>query len=602
MEPETQSSLSNSMGNAKKHYSSLFSLPSYGRSLVIVAAICLVGITITAYAVTQNILSLALGTAVFAVAALTDLLVTKAILKGDPIFNTRRTAAISLVGWLIWIALAAVGALLGLFLGWMLWVKLLLLGFAAVVTLRSIVVSATSTSSKSRQILSILLQPVLCIVVFLFFFWTTLTANLLQFLPFIVISPIIGYTAVYLLLYSIDRLGKTYQLPSMPLFRAFLLNWVIKQNAPLEAHLETMGEDADINVSLLKLAAAKPQAAIIVPLVHPGPFSNIGSSLLPSMLKHDFEAQYGCSACTPLGILGHELDLASQTQNRRIVTEVLSKANFQATQAQASAFTRETDGAAIASCQIFGDTALLSFSLAPNTTEDLPQELGRMVEEEAKKLGLNHAIVVNAHNCLTDVDDTKLHIAELERAAKKCLQTVAAQPKKPFKVGSASVFPDFTQKQGMGTGGVTAIAVEVDGQKTVYVVIDGNNMVPHFRERILGELKPLGFSEGEVFTTDTHAVSGIVTGKQGYHPVGEAIDHDALIRSIKEVAQKALQNLDDSKAGCVQFVVPNVRVIGEERLDAISTLVDKTIAKAKKVAAPIFGGEGLLLILLLLLF
>jgi putative membrane protein len=433
-------------------------------------------------------------------------------------------------------------------------------------------------------------------------FWTTLTANLLQFLPFIVISPIIGYTAVYLLLNSIDRLGKTYQLPSMPLFRAFLLNWVIGQNAPLETHLEEMGEDADINVSLLKFDAAKPQAAIIVPLVHPGPFSNIGSSLLPSMLKHDFETQYNCSACTPLGILGHELDLASQAQNRRIVAEVLSKAQFQAAHAHASPFTRETDGAAIASCQIFGDTALLSFSLAPNTTEDLPQELGCMVEEEAKNLGLNHAIVVNAHNCLTDIDDTKLHITELERAAKKCLKEAASLPKRPFKVGSASVFPAFTKKQGMGTGGVTAIVVEVDGQKTVYVVIDGNNMVPHLREKILGELKLLGFVDGEVFTTDTHAVSGIVKGKQGYHPVGEAIDHDALIHSIKEAAQNALQNLGDSKAGCVQFVVPNVRVIGEEGLDAISNLVDKAIAKAKKVAAPIFGAEGLLLILLLLLF
>ena len=600
MQPEPQSSLSNSMDNAKKHYSSLFSLPSYERSLTIIAGICLAGITLTAYAVTQNILSLALGFAVFAATVLTDLLVSKTILHGDPIFIMRRTSAISFVGWLIWIALAVVGAVLGSFLGWMLWVKLVLLGFAAVVTLRSIVVSATSTSSKPRQILSILLQPALCIAIFLGF-WTTLLANLLPFLPFIVMAPVIGYTAVYLLLNSIDRLGKTYQLPSMPLFRAFILNWVIGQNGPLETHLEAMGEDADINVSLLKFEAAKPQAAIIVPLVHPGPFSNIGSSLLPSMLKHDFEAQYGCPACTPLGILGHELDLASQAQNRRIVTEVLSKAKFQATQAQASAFTRETDGAAIASCQIFGDTALLSFSLAPNTTEDLPQELGRMVEEEAKQLGLNHAIVVNSHNCLTDVDDTKLHIAELECAAKKCLQTVAAQPKKPFKVGSASVFPDFTQKQGMGTGGITAIAVEVTGQKTVYIIIDGNNMVPHLREKILDELAALGFSESEVFTTDTHAVSGIVTGKQGYHPIGEAIDHTALIRSIKEAAQKALQNLDDSKAGFFQFVVPDVRVIGEERLDAISNLVDKAIHKAKKVAAPIFGGEALLLVLLLFL-
>jgi hypothetical protein len=56
------------------------------------------------------------------------------------------------------------------------------------------------------------------------------------------------------------------------------------------------------------------------------------------------------------------------------------------------------------------------------------------------------------------------------------------------------------------------------------------------------------------------------------------------------------------KSGFVEFVVPKVRVIGEERLNSISTLVDKAITQAKKTAPAIFGAEGLLLILLLLLF
>ena len=44
----------------------------------------------------------------------------------------------------------------------------------------------------------------------------------------------------------------------------------------------------------------------------------------------------------------------------------------------------------------------------------------------------------------------------------------------------------------MGTGGITAIVVEVDNQKTAYVVIDGNNMVPHLREKILESLATTG--------------------------------------------------------------------------------------------------------------
>lgn len=601
---ETHPSLGHSMDNAKKHYSSLFFLPSHKKALISITAICVVGVSLTAAAFLPPVNSIALGISLFAATILADLIINKAILKDDPIFNMRRTSAMSFYCWLLWLGFLTLGVTFGFFFGPLLWVKLTLLGFAAVVTLRVIVLTATSNGAKWHQILSALLHPLLCIFAFLVFWAGISNAITLQVLLFIAIAPVISYAAVSLFLRSIDRLGKkNYGLPAMPLFKAFILNWVTDMNAPLEKFLSEMGENADIEVGLLKFDSSKPKAAVIVPLVHPGPFKNIGSSLLPSLLKQKFEEEYGCDACVPLGILGHELDLASQAQNHKIITEVLSSARFKAKLDLASPFVRATDGIATVSCQIFGDTVFLSFSLAPKTTEDLPQELGRVVSEEAKKYGLKHAIVVNAHNCLDEIVDTDEHLNELKGAAFKCLQKATAQQTHPFMVGAASVFPqDFTQKMGMGTGGITSIIVEVAKKKTAYVIIDGNNMIPHLREKILVSLTELGFADGEVFTTDTHAVSALVTGSRGYHPVGEAMNQDALIGFIGDVAKKAVANLEVSKVGCVEFVVPNVRVIGEERLQSVTMLVDKAIVKAKKVVTPIFGTEGLLLILLLLLF
>ncbi len=601
---QPQNSLNHSMDSAKKHYSSLFFLPSFKRAILSITAICAIGVSLTAYALYPSIYSVALGISLFVITVTTDLIVSKAVLRNDPIFVMRRTSAMSFYCWLLWLAFMALGAGLGFLFGsWILWVKLTLIGFAAVLTLRIMVLSATSLVAKWRQITAALLQPILCIALLLGFWASISTSIIQQILPYIILSPIISYVAVYIFLLSIDRLGKTtYGLPAMSLFRAFILNWVTNANDPLEKQLEELGQNADIEVSVLKFDAQKPKAAIIMPLVHPGPFKNIGSSLLPSLLKHGFEKEYSCNACTPLGILGHELDLASQAQNQKILSEVLSKAKFDASSALASPFVRAKDGCATASCQIFGDTAFLSFSLAPKTTEDLPQELGRVIIEEAKRLGLKHAVVVNAHNALDDVVDTDEHLAELERAAFAVLKKASELPTKPFKVGAASVFPEFTQKQGMGTGGITAIVVEVEKQKTAYVIIDGNNMIPNLREKILSSLSVAGFDESEVCTTDTHAVSALVTGSRGYHPVGEAMNHDQLISCIGEATKQATGNLEAAKAGCVQFVVSQVRVIGEERLKSITTLVDKAIIKAKKVAPVVFGVEGLLFILMLLLF
>jgi putative membrane protein len=408
----------------------------------------------------------------------------------------------------------------------------------------------------------------------------------------------------YVFLLSLERFGKKNSIDSFPLFRAFLLNWATSVAEPLEELLEKTGEDTDIEVSFLKFDAAKPKAAIIVPLVHPGPFKNIGSSLLPSLLKQQYEKEFGCTACVPLGILGHELDLASQAQNQKIIRQVIASAKFTAAEELASPCVRAVEDAATATCQIFGGTVFLSFSLAPKTTEDLPQELRRMVAEEAAKYGLKAAVVANTHNSITDVVEVEKYVGALQTAAAKCLQKAAALPAEPFMAGAATVYPqEFTLEDGMGAGGITATVVQVGKQKTAYVVIDGNNMISGLREKILAALSSTGFDQSEVFTTDTHAVSAISSGrrvKRGYHPVGEVMNRDLIISHLCDVAKKAEANLEPCKAGAASLVVPQVRVIGEAYLQAMSTLVHRSIQKAKQMLLPVFGLEGLFLILLLI--
>jgi predicted neutral ceramidase superfamily lipid hydrolase len=72
-----------------------------------------------------------------------------------------------------------------------------------------------------------------------------------------------------------------------------------------------------------------------------------------------------------------------------------------------------------------------------------------------------------------------------------------------------------------------------------------------------------------------------------------------LISHIKKAVQKAASKLETCKAGFLSTVVPKVRVIGGDCLASLTVLVDKTLQKAKRVIVPIFGIEGLILILLL---
>ena len=83
------------------------------------------------------------------------------------------------------------------------------------------------------------------------------------------------------------------------------------------------------------------------------------------------------------------------------------------------------------------------------------------------------------------------HLDELKAAASKCLQKAVTLPTKPFMVGQPAVFPkEFTLKAGDGNRRNHSKVVQVEKQKTAYIVIDGNNMVPDLREKIIAALAP----------------------------------------------------------------------------------------------------------------
>ena len=602
---ESDKSLHQSMNNAVKHYSSLFFLPAFKKALGGVGLVCIGFVGPATFLLFGSsdwlVLSLLLGVSLFAVNVLLDYVLSNVILRQDPVFNMRRTVGLSLFGWIAWAPLFILGVVFGAAFGLWLWVRFCLLGFCVVLTFRSVIFFSVSSSSRLRAAVAALLQPLGCVAAFILFWFGADIIVPLQATSFIVAAPFLCLVSALLFVSMIDRQGlKVYGVPSLPLFKAFLLNWVVGLNEPLEGFLEKLGQDADIEVSFLKFDASKPKAAIIVPLVHPGPFKNIGSSVLPFFMKRDFERAFHCPACVPLGILGHELDLASQRQNQKVIDGVVDSANVEASNERATPFVRITEGSATVSCQIFGNSAFLSFTLAPKTTEDLPQELGNLVREEAEKRGLACNIVVNAHNSITDCTEMDESVETLRDLAATCLDNAVGSSSLRFEVGAATISPsEFSLKSGMGEGGITSIVVKVAEQKTAYVVIDGNNMVSGLREKILSALSEAGFSESEVFTTDTHSVSALVLGKRGYNPVGEAMNHELLIQRIKEVSTAAAADLECTRVACQRLVVPKVRVIGAERIQSLTTLVDLALKKAKRMVFPIFGLEGVLIVLFL---
>jgi predicted neutral ceramidase superfamily lipid hydrolase len=114
-------------------------------------------------------------------------------------------------------------------------------------------------------------------------------------------------------------------------------------------------------------------------------------------------------------------------------------------------------------------------------------------------------------------------------------------------------------------------------------------------------LKSVGIDEGEVLTTDTHSVSALVLNGLGYHPVGEVMDNDKLLKHVKELAVAALATSEYVRFSCRSIVIPDVKVIGGKQLQTLCLLVEKGVQLSKRAMIPIFVGSGVLLMLFLLL-
>lgn len=599
-------SLNDSMESAVKHYSSLFKLPPYGKMALLLALLCIVGgifSMLVVFRFPENLMfGCALGFVLLFITLFFDHITSKLILKRDVIYDIRRTTGLSLFSWGVWDFFIFLGAVLSPIFGTSWGIKLCLLGLSAVLILRLIVLLSTSFANSVKLFTAAIVGPILCYCTFMAMWKST---NLFSFslVVFLVPAVVISVASSTFFTYLIDRVSvKMLGVSGLSIFKAFLLNWVENLNGPFEKILEELGETRDVEVALIGFNSGKPKVLIVVPSVHPGPFKNVGSSTLPFLVKKSLEDEFQCTVCVPHGLLGHEFDLASQLQNKRLIDSIVENVNFKVSEDKASPFVTASDGAATACCQIFGEKAFISFTLAPKTTEDLPQELGLFVRQEAKKLGLEQCVIVNAHNSINEAAITDEDLISLKRAAVGCLEKAVSLKRLPFEVGAATVFPEeFSFKDGMGEGGITVVVVKVGEQGTAYIVLDGNNMVSGLREEILLALGSVGVNAGEVFTTDTHSVNAIVLNKRGYHPIGEVMDHEKLIAYIKKAATNALNNVERVSSFCCTITVPNVRVIGENLLGKLCLLIDSALRRARVAAFPIFAISGLLLVLILVL-
>jgi putative membrane protein len=521
-----------------------------------------------------------------------ELINSTILLRGDPVLNFRRLMGMEIISWSTILALVPFCSLLGALLSNSgLWADGLFIAIAVSLPVRFLTIFAMSSISQVRKLAASITVPTAAFCLYIistnYFIPTPAASTQGAILPgmlfitagliVLFIGTIVSGTGVVRIIRRVDKQGGP-EIGDAPigLFRDFLRHWLKGEAEPLESRLAVLGRNGRIEVSTLAFEGASGQkSCVIISNFHPGPYRDLGSGGLPSMLQSGVEGSNGSIVMVPHGISNHEYNIISHNDILQLVRD--TEVNYPSVnnRSGASILVREASRDAKASAQIFGDTVLLTLTLAPVDMEDIPTRVKEALDAAAKAKRL-HVIIADAHNCLRNqVSITAAQADMLQDAGAKALNAVSQMPRLSFKVGAASnPLEEFRLEDGIGPGGLSVLAVECQGQRVAYVTIDGNNMQAGFRDVLLKSIKSEGIDEGEVMTTDTHLVAGVVRSPLGYHPVGEGVNKELLVSIVRETVRSAINGMNEGSSGFATFQL-DLRVLGSASFRGITSFVGR---------------------------
>ena len=528
------------------------------------------------------------------------------ILHGDKVLNFRRLIGMEILSWFLLIVALPLGAIAGAATSSpKLWVDGFFVVLVISLPLRFLTVASISSIPPRRKFSASALTPTLAILSFGAFSSVIGPPNVIE--PFMTRGIIAFVLGILLSAVGVSRIIREVESSGTPevrdspvtLFRAFLQHWLRSDPEPLENRLGALGTQGTIEGSILAFSSANGAVgSVVVSNFHPGPYRDLGSAGLPSRLKMSLEGSRGGIVQVPHGISSHQLNIVSQKDVQRVIEKVVSEYPVGTRLPESNAMVRAAVGGAKASGQVFGNVAFLTLTLSPTDMEDLPSEVAVEIEREAQARGLT-AIVADAHNSLSNQTSiTSEQARKLVEASVKVLDQLALARKSPFKAGSAAdPLEEFRLEDGIGPGGLSSLVVRNGNQIVAYLTIDGNNMHTGVRETMLEDLETIGVADGEIMTTDTHLVTGLVRSTLGYYPVGAHLDVGLLTRKVRETVQRAISSMEESTAGFSKFSI-EVRVLGSETFQTITSFVGRI---ARRIGRQFFRLEALTLVATLII-
>jgi len=397
----------------------------------------------------------------------------------------------------------------------------------------------------------------------------------------LVIGCAIFALACYLFVRYVDApMKKSFGASGLDFIKSFIAQ-TADGRSEMEDFFRKMGEPVDVPVTVLNFARNdESKATFVTTMLHPGPMGEIGGGNLPARIANSLDGV----VFVPHSTAYHDFNLVSATEIQKVISAAQNALAGVTYGDKGSRSIRVKNGDATILGQRFGDSVLLTATQSPLPTEDIEFAVGLAAISEARVRGAKHAALIDAHNCATGksriVTPGSRTSYEIIRAVSDATEQLLTMPEDEIRIGVSKRDAMYSIEEGMGALGIRVAVIEVSGQKTAYVLIDGNNMVVGLREKIISAL-PVDMAE--VMTTDTH----VVNMKSGKNFVGMKIDHDELINTIKEMTEEAIADLEPVQTEMNTEFAEDVIIFGSHRTAQLASTVNAIMAMGGALAISI---------------
>lgn len=464
----------------------------------------------------------------------------------------------------------------------------LIYGCALAFALRTLVIWGTSNISFMQSLPIALTQPILILsMVMVLVSLTTLETN---FGPFstlaLIFKAIIAFIILVLAIYSFvlvieSPIKRNLGVGGLELLSLFIAH-ITEGSHALENIFEDMGEPIDTLVGVVSFKGKQGVKGILIsPCVHPGPVGSIGGGNMPTELAGSME----CFTMVCHGPSTHDFNPVSAREIKKIekvVREALDEMEYSS---QVSKFFRVSCEEAVLGVQYLGNNLLLLATFAPHGFDDIEFGVGLSLIKAAEgQEGVDNVVLVDCHNSF------KGESGRVLAGNKEVFHLLGALEsiKKPGNTGTARMglaldpLSHLDRKDGVGQSGVKTMIMEVDNQKTAYILLDANNMIPGFRDEIIEEVMKLEVDEVEVMTTDTHYVN---TLSGGHNPLGVK-KKEQITEGVLECVQRALKDLEPVEVGCKTTRLSGINTLGPTQATELVTTISSIVA-VSRIFAPL---------------